>query len=115
MSAFAVPYPPSVNTYWRHSRGVTHISLEGRAYRHAVVSSPALRGVRFGSARLSVTLAVSPPDRRRRDLDNLPKGLLDALMHAGVYEDDSQIDELIVRRGKPVKGGSVAVSIEVIG
>jgi len=39
-----------------------------------------------------------PPDRRRRDLDNLLKSVLDALEHAGVYADDSQVDLLVVRR-----------------
>jgi crossover junction endodeoxyribonuclease RusA len=39
-----------------------------------------------------------PPDRRRRDLDNIQKPVLDALQHAGVYEDDSQIDLLVTRR-----------------
>jgi Holliday junction resolvase RusA-like endonuclease len=37
---------------------------------------------------------VTRPDRRRRDVDNLLKSLLDGLGHAGVYEDDSQIQDL---------------------
>ena len=37
---------------------------------------------------------VTRPDRRRRDVDNLLKSLLDALDHAEVYEDDSQIQDL---------------------
>lgn len=40
-----------------------------------------------------------PPDRRKRDLDNLLKSLLDGLEGAGVFKDDAQIDDLqIVRR-----------------
>lgn len=38
------------------------------------------------------------PDNRRRDAVNLLKAPLDALAHAGVYEDDSQIVELSIRR-----------------
>jgi crossover junction endodeoxyribonuclease RusA len=38
------------------------------------------------------------PDRRRRDLDNLLKAVQDALAHAGVYDDDSQIVDLRIRR-----------------
>jgi crossover junction endodeoxyribonuclease RusA len=52
-----------------------------------------------------------PPDRRRRDLDNLPKAVLDSLAHAGVYEDDSQIDLLIIRRCDPIKGGKLKIRI----
>jgi len=53
-----------------------------------------------------------PPDRRRRDLDNIQKPVLDALEHAGVYEDDSQVDLLITRRGPVSDGGSIRVQIE---
>jgi crossover junction endodeoxyribonuclease RusA len=52
-----------------------------------------------------------PPDRRRRDLDNLQKPLLDALQHAGVYEDDSQVDLLLSRRRERRDGGQVVVTI----
>jgi len=50
-----------------------------------------------------------PPDRRRRDLDNLQKSTLDALEHAGLYEDDSQIDLLIARRCEVAPGGKLIV------
>ena len=52
-----------------------------------------------------------PPDRRRRDLDNLQKPLLDALQHAGVYEDDSQIDLLVSRRRELATPSRVQVEI----
>jgi len=54
---------------------------------------------------------VFPPDGRRRDLDNLQKALCDALQHAGVYADDSQIDRLDVQRGPVVPGGKVIVQV----
>ena len=25
-----LPYPPSANRYWRHNRGITHLSAEAR-------------------------------------------------------------------------------------
>ena len=34
-----------------------------------------------------------PPDRRRRDLDNLQKSLWDAIQYGGGYRDDSQIKD----------------------
>ena len=47
----------------------------------------------------------------RRDLDNLLKALLDALQHAGLYEDDTQAESILIERGAVVQGGAVAVNI----
>ena len=46
----------------------------------------------------------------RRDLDNLLKGLLDALTHAGLWLDDSQVADLRIRRA-PTIGGMVKVRV----
>ncbi len=107
-----LPYPPSINHYYRRIGIRTLISREGRAYRERVcailkdvVSAP-MRG------RLRVCIDVHPPDRRRRDLDNAMKSLLDALEHGGVYEDDSQIDHLEIRRDMVNRSGSVVVTIK---
>lgn len=112
-----LPYPPSVNTIWRRVGARTLLSADGRAYREAVAQAVMLAGIRRGytaDKRLEVTLLACPPDRRRRDLDNLPKALFDALTHAGVWADDSQVDALTIRRMDPVKGGSVLVKVEVM-
>jgi len=98
-----LPYPPSVNHYWRHFRGRTVISREGRTFRTNVCAL--LAGGRGNGprkpptgGRIALAMDAFPPDRRRRDLDNIQKPVLDALQHAGVYEDDSQIDLLVTRR-----------------
>lgn len=110
-----LPWPPSANTYYRHpTRGPLAgrhlISEKGRAYRKAV---QAIQGMpAMGSARLAVTIWLYAPDRRRRDLDNSAKGLLDALTHAGVWDDDSQIDDLRIVRAEIVPGGKVLVEIK---
>ena len=54
--------------------------------------------------RLIVTIEAYPPDKRKRDLDNILKSLLDALQHAGMYPDDSQIDVLSIARKTTFKG-----------
>lgn len=96
-----LPWPPSVNHYWRFVPGKASpmISREGRAYR-ATVRRIVLEqgGERLHPGRHAVSVTAFPPDRRRRDLDNLLKALLDALAHAGVYADDESIDLLMVRR-----------------
>jgi crossover junction endodeoxyribonuclease RusA len=107
----ALPYPPTVNHYWRRVGSRTLISAEGRRYRERVIDAANLRNITPCSGSLDVSVAVYPPDRRRRDLDNILKALLDALQHAGVYEDDSQIDELHVTRHEIVRGGRVDVIV----
>lgn len=73
-------------------------------------------GIRsFGSARLSVNIYIHPRSRRIFDLDNCLKAILDALMAANVYDDDSQIDMLSIARSTPKPGGSAVVSISEYG
>lgn len=111
-----LPYPPSVNTYWRHLSkgplaGRTLISERGRAFRKAV--EEILLVERIGKApegNLAVTIEARMPDKRKRDLDNIPKAVLDALTHCGVWLDDSLIDDLRVWRSDRT-GGEVIVTI----
>lgn len=107
-----LPYPPSVNHYWRRVGPRTIISRAGRAYRKAVAAEVLACGRPHVSGRIAVMLDVYPPDKRRRDLDNLPKAVLDALEAAGVYENDSQIDELGICRREVYPGGKLWVEIE---
>lgn len=110
-----LPWPPSVNTYWRRVGNRTLLSAKARAYRGAVAAACLQqRSPKLGSARLAVTVIAHPPDKRQRDLDNLPKGILDALSFAGVFDDDSQIDVLTVTRREVIKGGRVIVTVSVI-
>ncbi len=110
-----LPYPPSVNRYYRNVRGRTLISAQGRAYRRMVADCVFLaRAAKRLEGRLVVQVEVQPPDRRRRDIDNLGKSLFDSLQHAGVYNDDSQIDDLRIVRLPPTTGGIVTVKIREI-
>lgn len=102
-----------MNRYYRNVKGKTLISAEGRLFRKAVEQALVGR-VERQAGRLAVVIACHAPDRRRRDLDNLTKGLLDALTHAGAWDDDSQIDDLRLVRGEMVKQGLVRVEIKGI-
>lgn len=110
-----LPWPPTVNSYYRNGNrpGFRYLTNEAKAFRtHVSLIVGLERARKVLTARLRVVVVANPPDRRERDLDNLHKGLLDALQHAGVYERDSQIDDLRIVRGPVVKGGQVVVSIE---
>ena len=88
------------------------VSKRGRQYKVDVAQ--AVGRCKPLTGRLKVFLYVNPPDRRKRDVDNWSKGVLDALTHAGVWEDDSQIDSLLIERGGILKGGRVVVTVEEI-
>jgi crossover junction endodeoxyribonuclease RusA len=96
-----LPYPPSVNTYWRRNGHRYFIAPAGMAFRTEVEARCLSLGVCpvAGSVRLSVSLV--PGDRRRRDIDNVLKPLLDALTHGGAWADDSQVKALNVVMGDP--------------
>ena len=61
------------------------------------------------SKRLNVVINVYPPDKRKRDLDNIIKCLLDSLQHAEIYVDDNQIDWLSIIRRNQVLNGCVQI------
>jgi Holliday junction resolvase RusA-like endonuclease len=110
-----LPWPPTVNTYWRHVGGRVLVSSAGRAYREEVAWR-----VKAAHANLDLTGEISalidlfPPDRRRRDIDNILKALLDSLQYGGVYRDDSQIVSLNIKRRYPEPCGRVKVIIDEI-
>jgi crossover junction endodeoxyribonuclease RusA len=114
-----LPWPPSVNAYWRSVAGRTIVSAPGRAYRtdayNAIHNRPGARArVPRVDGRVRVTITAHPPDHRRRDLDNLLKATLDALVYANVLEDDGTIDDLRITRAAPAKLGRIILTIEAI-
>jgi len=109
---FDLPWPPSVNNYYRHVGPRVLISRAGRKYRTMVVSR--LGGLKTLSGAVSLSLECYPPDRRRRDLDNLLKCLQDSITAAGVLDDDSQIRRLQMEMLEPIEGGLVHVRLEAI-
>lgn len=123
---FRLPWPPSVNHYWRHVGRKTLLSAEGRSYRRTVAAALLDQSTELGfiagitrptiyTAALAVTITAHQADGRRRDLDNLIKATLDALQHAGLYEDDNQVDQLTICRAHgPAKPSFLTVTVEPI-
>lgn len=111
-----MPWPPSVNLYWRHiTRGALAgrvlISREGRVFRESVRAAVLQARVPRVEGRLRVRVIAYPPDRRARDLDNLLKAPLDALQHCGIIADDSAIDALVIERAHVIPDGALTVSV----
>lgn len=110
-----LPWPPTVNHYYSHTKFGVYISKKGKQYRKDV--EEAVREQSWTSNKklteaICVKLVLHPPDDRARDVDNYNKSLLDALSHAEVWEDDYLIDQLFIYRGRKIKQGKVIVIIE---
>ena len=115
MITITLPFPPSVNHYYRRVAEKTLISEDGRIYQRQVATLVLVNRWKFMMAgRLSVDIILHPPDRRRRDVDNSHKALLDSMTKAGVWLDDSQIDDLRIRRGEVRTPATAVVSITVL-
>ena len=114
MIELILPFPPTVNSYYSHTRNGVFISKKGKVYRGATQAEVlAQLGGTFAPLEDSIYLEVllTMPDRRKRDLDNYMKSLLDALTHAQLWLDDSQIDQLSIYRGPVSPPGSVTIRV----
>lgn len=97
--SYRLPWPPSVNCYIRRGNNRSYMTKRGKEFRsnvcHTILNSEMIGQLK---GRIAVHIELIPPDKRKRDCDNHIKAVLDALEHAGVYENDSQIDEIRVNR-----------------
>jgi crossover junction endodeoxyribonuclease RusA len=97
---YTLPFPPSVNRHVRadFTTGRVLVSRAWRDYRAVVGKLIMASGLDQPlTGRVSVAILARMPDKRRRDLDNYLKVLLDSLSGI-VYVDDSQIDFLSIKR-----------------
>lgn len=113
---FIMPWPPSVNGYWRTFQNRQIISKRGREYRKSAVDR--LYDLKLNdeciTSNVSVSLVLNPPTLRRYDIDNFNKALFDAMSMANFWLDDEQIHNLSITKGEKVKGGNVLVKVEVM-
>lgn len=95
-----LPYPPTVNNYYVKTRQGVFISGKGNKFREAVATSviEQLPDVSI-EHKCIVEIVLYPPDKRKRDIDNCLKALLDSLTKCGLWHDDVLIDQIFLYRG----------------
>jgi crossover junction endodeoxyribonuclease RusA len=109
--SITLPFPPSVNNYWLASGNRRYISKRGVDFRNDVKMICPKNWQTTKSSQVHVVIKVYPPDKRRRDLDNLCKAVFDALEHAGIYSDDFQVSYFSVERIHIVKNGRLDITL----
>jgi Holliday junction resolvase RusA-like endonuclease len=109
-----LPWPPSLNHYYRHVGPKVLISKESRQYRRKVAKQLGnYENLTMYECPIELSMELYPPDNRKRDVDNSLKSCLDALMYGKLYADDSLITKLVVEE-KPSSPpqGTVVVRIK---
>lgn len=56
---------------------------------------------------LFANIVIYPSRKGRVDVDNRLKVTFDALKHAGLYDDDSQITSTFIQKGPPIPPGLI--------
>ena len=104
-------FPPSSNQRLISTpRGLVK-SKKYREWQSKELVSLAKYNISPLKGKLYMYLEVYMPDRRKRDLDNLAKSVQDVLTLANTYEDDSQINKLIVVKKGVDKTKGIRVAI----
>ncbi|RME52984.1 RusA family crossover junction endodeoxyribonuclease [Candidatus Woesearchaeota archaeon] len=93
--------PPSTNTIYRttgkNGRTRTYTTRSAKEFKQRLNHAAKNQIKTPTSKPLTVVVLLSFPDRRKRDLDNYAKTILDAL-NGTVWKDDSQIQKLIIEK-----------------
>lgn len=88
--------PISTNHMYGRMGKRTFLTKEGKEYKRDL-GVRAKKQENLGNADIFMEICYYFPDRRRRDVTNYDKVVLDAL--SGItYEDDKQISEIILRK-----------------
>lgn len=117
MQIYNLPYPPSINSLYRHKGPLVYKTkkwkewvvaasvelIEQHSYLHRTINYP-----------ISVEMAVGRPDKRIRDLDNLTKVVFDLLQSADlpngkIIKNDSLIHHYEVYWSNDIVGIKVII------
>lgn len=115
MIRLTLPFPISTNRIWRAYKGRNILTEDYRRWKALAASEIALQRPERLIGAFRITATLYRRDRRKLDLDNRAKALLDALVAAKVIEDDSLAHQITLRWGEGiVPGGRAEVELEEV-
>jgi len=101
----------SVNKYYRSWQGRVLISKDGREFKKEV--DLLLNNYEKVLGKIKLTLILHFKDKRKRDLDNYNKVLIDCLKNK-LFEDDDQIYQLYMEKHIGCGFNKISIGIESI-
>ena len=100
--------PPSVNAIWKHRRG-GGVFKDIRARDWEEAAGYQLKRIKqplIGELGLHLIFSFKSPKRlAQRDLDNLPKIILDLLQEQGIVKNDNQFALIVLKKQIGTKDG----------
>lgn len=106
--------PPTTNHIWKHrvlgGFACVYMTAEGKQFKRDVQAEATRQGIKLTQGPITVLLALTFPDQRRRDIDNYTKGLFDALS-GYAWEDDSQIVSLQITKRHIAKQARTTLTV----
>lgn len=108
-----VPWPPSANNNWRIARGRMVLTPSTINYKKHV-SQQAYTWPRVTFDReIDINILAYPPiGKRKMDIDNILKVLLDSLQGTHLFDDDNKINKITIERKESVRGGKLEINLQ---
>jgi crossover junction endodeoxyribonuclease RusA len=108
--------PPTVNTIWRHrvigKFASVYLTQKGKQFKERLAEKVP-KDLIPTEKECKVHINLTFPDKRKRDIDNYSKGILDAF-NKKIYKDDSQIIELHIVKNYEKNKPNIFITVEVI-
>jgi len=110
-----LPYPINctVNHLYIRTKKNVFVNKTAKNYKE-IVYYLCLKEKKFEEKKVIVEIDLHPPDKRKRDLDNILKIVLDALEFAKIINNDCQITKLCVTKKEVVTNGCLKLKISEI-
>lgn len=90
-----------------------YISKRGNEFKEAVrIYCLQHKIPKLGMQDVTVQIVLHPRSKILMDIDNCAKAILDSLEGAHIFDDDKQVNQLVIKRGSLVKGGGCTVYIQ---
>lgn len=91
--------PLSVNRYYSTSQSTRrlYITTDGAAYKKGIQNGMQLAGITKLAGNISLDIQLKLDKKRKMDIDNCLKPLLDSLQ-GYLYDDDSQVQTLTISK-----------------